>query len=90
MTNLRLVTEFSSLKDSDDNIITLSLSPSTITSLAIGTSATVRVDMDVESSFEVKDFSGNIVVTGTGITDSLKIPTTIDIKYKRLFINSKD
>ena len=80
LTNLRLVTEFSSLKDSDDNIITLSLSPSTITSLAIGTSATVRVDMDVESSFEVKDFSGNIVVTGTGITDSLKIPTTIDIR----------
>src|SRR3989344_4976002 len=80
LTNVRLATEFSSLEDGDDNVITLSLSPSTIASLAKGRSTTVNLQMDVDSSFEVKDFSGNLVVTGTGIQDSIKIPITIDIR----------
>ncbi|KHO53653.1 MAG: hypothetical protein QT09_C0011G0013 [archaeon GW2011_AR18] len=81
LSNIRLSTEFSSLEDNDDNLIRLTFTPSTIASLAPGASRSFTVQMDVDSSYEIKDLSGSLVISANipnGVAD-LRVPISISI-----------
>ncbi|MBS3161511.1 putative S-layer protein [Candidatus Woesearchaeota archaeon] len=92
LSNIRLSTEFSSLEDNDDNLIRLTFTPSTIASLAPGASRSFTVQMDVDSSYEIKDLSGSLVISANipnGVAD-LRVPISISILPSACSSSSRD
>jgi len=63
LNNVAVKPEFSSLKDSDDNQIKITVNPTSIAAIPAGQEATITLTIDVESGFEVGDVKGNLAIT---------------------------
>ncbi len=79
-TNLRLATEFSSLKDEDEDTVTLTLSPTLVPALNVGSSATFKLTTNIQEGFDFTTLSGNLVITVDQLTDKKVVPLKIDVK----------
>jgi len=70
LTNIALSHGFTSddLKDSDDNPITLTISPTTISTLAKGAETTVTLRANIDSSYEIDTLSNELILTSSSFS----------------------
>lgn len=89
LNNVAVKPEFSSLKDSDDNQITITVNPTTVATIAAGQEATITLTIDVESGFEVGDVKGNLAITANEGTIP-SVPLTLRVSPVVCAVSSTD
>src|SRR3990167_7860468 len=69
----------STLEDSDGDKITLTMTPSTIVSLAPGASQKVDVKMDVDSGFDIDNIVGKITINAAELSSGLSLDLDLSL-----------
>ncbi len=80
LNNVVLSHDFGTVRDSDDNELKLTLTPSSIASLGVNGEATLSLVMDVESGFEVKYVKGNLIFTSNEGPLLPNVPVTLSVR----------
>ncbi len=79
LSNVQVGHERAEIKDENGNVVTVSFSPATISSLAVGASQTVTVTAVVPTGYDIRSESDRIKLDVLGLT-SVFVPLTIDVK----------